>query len=199
MYDLKDNKSSGIYSITNILNNKMYIGSAINLYRRVMRHKVDLRRNEHHNSHLQSAYNKYGKTNFTYKIIELVSDKSMLIIREQNWLDFFSPAYNQRKIAHSSLGVTFSKEIKERMSAAQKGRTFSKEARKNMSDAHKGKYFGLLKPVFQHNIEGKLLKKYNSVRECSSFFGTTDKYIYKVIHLKSIFKNKFYLRYQDAI
>ena len=51
---------SGIYQIKNLVNEKIYVGSAINLYQRKCEHFSDLRKNIHDNPHLQSSYNKYG-------------------------------------------------------------------------------------------------------------------------------------------
>jgi excinuclease UvrABC nuclease subunit len=45
---------SGIYCIKNIINDKMYIGSAVNLKTRRYEHFHFLTKNKHHNRHLQS-------------------------------------------------------------------------------------------------------------------------------------------------
>ena len=55
---------SGIYKITNLENNKFYIGSAKDLYDRLASHKKDLRANKHCNIYLQRSYNKYGADSF---------------------------------------------------------------------------------------------------------------------------------------
>lgn len=60
----------GIYKLVNLKNNKIYIGSAVNLHKRIKRHFRELKNNEHYNNHLQKSYNKYGLENFTYEIIE---------------------------------------------------------------------------------------------------------------------------------
>ncbi len=83
---------SGIYSILNILNNKIYIGSSYDIYNRFYKHLNDLKANRHHCKHLQNAYNKYGNI-FQLEIIEICS-KEKLIEREQCWIDFFNPEYN---------------------------------------------------------------------------------------------------------
>lgn len=43
---------SGIYVITNMTNNKKYVGQAGDIYWRWKHHKSDLRGNRHHNKHL---------------------------------------------------------------------------------------------------------------------------------------------------
>jgi group I intron endonuclease len=77
---------SGIYRIKNLINEKSYIGSALNINRRFSRHKNDLSKNKHHNVHLQASYNKHGKANFQFLILELCEIEE-LIKREQFYID----------------------------------------------------------------------------------------------------------------
>ena len=53
-----------IYSIINKVNNKRYVGKTVNLDRRLQRHWIELKNNNHHSIKLQRAYNKYGKDSF---------------------------------------------------------------------------------------------------------------------------------------
>ena len=76
----------GIYIIKNNINNKVYIGLSKNLNNRIKQHKNRLLNNSHKNTHLQSAFNKYGINNFKVEIIEL-TEVSSLIEREQFYLD----------------------------------------------------------------------------------------------------------------
>jgi group I intron endonuclease len=50
----------GIYKIENIINGKLYIGSSVNIDKRIKRHKNDLIKNKHINCYLQREFNKYG-------------------------------------------------------------------------------------------------------------------------------------------
>ena len=61
---------SGVYKIVNAVNGKVYIGSAVNMKQRWQSHCRLLRHNIHTNSHLQSAWNKYGKANFEFAVVE---------------------------------------------------------------------------------------------------------------------------------
>ena len=85
MFEIK----SGIYKITNIINNKMYIGSSENLERRRNEHFRELKANRHSNVKLQHAYNKYGVDNFKFEVLEYVADINCLLNTEQKWLDEF--------------------------------------------------------------------------------------------------------------
>lgn len=101
--------NSGIYSIINKQNGKRYIGSAVNLKRRINEHKNRLNKNKHNNRYLQNAWNKYGKQSFIFEILEYTS-KEKLIEIEQWWLDIYKSyikdrGYNINKKAESSLGI----------------------------------------------------------------------------------------------
>jgi group I intron endonuclease len=76
----------GIYKIINVVNNKFYVGSAVNFSRRKTRHFSELRTNKHNNKHLQSAWNKYGEPAFIFAIIQNVENKEELLEAENVWL-----------------------------------------------------------------------------------------------------------------
>ena len=58
----------GIYCIENMCNNKKYIGQTVSSNHRFRNHRHSLKVNIHRNSHLQSAWNKYGKDSFEFYI-----------------------------------------------------------------------------------------------------------------------------------
>jgi group I intron endonuclease len=80
----------GIYKITNLINKKFYIGSSSNISRRWVNHKCNLNRKDHHNKHLQRAWDKYGKGSFSFEILE-ICNKDNLLEREQWYLDNLKP------------------------------------------------------------------------------------------------------------
>ncbi len=89
----------GIYKITNIKNNKSYIGSSVNCLHRIYSHKSHLRSGVHYNKHLQRSYDKYGEKNFIFEIIEKCEEDNRHIneynnIIKYNTLDF-RKGYNQ--------------------------------------------------------------------------------------------------------
>lgn len=79
-------KNSGIYKIVNLVDGKMYIGSSVNIYNRKNAHYSDLRKNIHHNVHLQRAFNKYGEENFKFERIELLIPKENLCTKEREYI-----------------------------------------------------------------------------------------------------------------
>lgn len=60
----------GIYCIENIINHKKYIGQSKNIKQRWHDHKKALNNNEHHNIHLQRAWNDYGEKAFNFYVVE---------------------------------------------------------------------------------------------------------------------------------
>lgn len=62
--------NSEIYCFENIINNKRYVGQAINLNVRIRNHKGELKKNKSDCKVLQNAYNKYGLDNFRIWIVE---------------------------------------------------------------------------------------------------------------------------------
>ena len=115
---------SGIYKIRNISNNHIYVGSAVNIKSRWSSHKAALKKQTHHGSYLQRAWNKYGAECFEFSVIELC-EKEKLIEREQYYIDTLHPEYNMAKIAGSSLGIKRSKDFCKGVSKRMKGKKFS--------------------------------------------------------------------------
>lgn len=78
--------NQGIYKIINVVNNKFYIGSAVNLRKRKARHFSELRTGKHKNRHLLAAWNKYGEQAFIFVVVEPVEDRARLLEAENRWL-----------------------------------------------------------------------------------------------------------------
>lgn len=169
---------SGIYLILNLINNKIYIGSAININSRKSKHLHHLKNNIHTNKHLQNAYNRYGESNFVFFILERVENKNNLIEKEQYYLDLLKPEYNIRTKAESNLGLRWKLnseqllKIRELNKKLHKNRVVSKETRIKQSLWQKGK-----KLSEEHrqslkenstNIKSVLAFSYNIIKEYKS-------------------------------
>jgi group I intron endonuclease len=76
----------GIYKIINVVNNKFYVGSAVDLKRRKTRHFSELRTGKHNNRHLQAAWQKYGEQSFVFVVVEELSPDADLLAAENVWL-----------------------------------------------------------------------------------------------------------------
>lgn len=75
-----------IYKITNIHNNKIYIGQTNDYKRRWTEHKCIAHTNYNYKSALYAAMRKYGNDAFTFDIIEKCEDNQMAE-RERFWID----------------------------------------------------------------------------------------------------------------
>lgn len=76
----------GIYKIINVVNNKFYVGSAVDFKRRKARHFSELRNNKHNNRHLQAAWAKYGEQAFIFVVVEDLDADADLLAAENVWL-----------------------------------------------------------------------------------------------------------------
>lgn len=127
----------GIYKITNLLNGKVYVGQSVQLEERKQEHFRCLRKGIHDNIYLQSAFNKYGESNFKFEVIEyLTDDANLLTQREQYWIDYYgghqsSTTYNLKE---AGIHGKDSQELKCIKSKAQKGKKMPK-----LSEEHKRK------------------------------------------------------------
>lgn len=176
---------TGIYQISNLINNKIYIGSTQKNFRnRLWEHYSDLRRNAHGNNYFQKAYNKYGEDNFLFSIIEYVSPENC-IAREQYYLDTKNPfkekGYNLYPSARGGLGYKHSKETKEKMSEIGKKKPINPIAIEAMKKANTGRKSPdhvnkrmsemLSKPVIQLSLEGIFIREWKSCTEATLSFG----------------------------
>jgi group I intron endonuclease len=132
----------GIYLIRCVSNNKVYIGSSSDIQGRFSRHKNELRKQIHHNSHLQRAYDKYGIDSFVYSIIELCKFH-FLIEREQFWIDLLNSAnrsegFNLCIVADRRTYLRNTEESKRKLSRTLTGRKASKETKTKMSRSATG-------------------------------------------------------------
>ena len=131
---LLDNKNkSGVYRWINKLNGNSYVGSGINLSKRVSEYYKDseLKRNTRP---IHAALLKYGHSNFTLEILEYCKTDEV-IKREQYYLDLLNPEYNILKNAYSLLGFKHSAEN----IAKFKLKTISEEHKNILSSVHSGK------------------------------------------------------------
>lgn len=123
---------TGIYAIRNEVNGKMYIGSAIDISRRLATHFYRLRTNKHPSKHLQAAFNKYGEDAFERSTLEECAPEKLLE-REQHWIDTLKPAYNKRALVNNNFGLTGSE--KQRRAVSEVGRRA--ETLERLSEANK--------------------------------------------------------------
>lgn len=153
---------TGIYTITNIIDNKIYVGSARTTFKKRKNHHFHhLRKGTHGNRHLQNAWNKYGESSFKFEILEECIPENC-ISQETYWCNILDSlnskfGYNielpqigafgikrtketKRKISIKLTGRKIPQEVKDKISKTTKGNKYiSSEHRKIISKIHKGK------------------------------------------------------------
>lgn len=168
---------SGVYKIMNINTNNIYIGSSCNLHSRIIHHKNRLLKGVHGNKHLQNSYNKYGKENFIFEIIEYCDN---IIEREQYYLDALNPYYNILPNAFTCKGKVLSEEQKKKIGLGNSNIKRSKELKKRWSDIKKNnpniEHYKMIvnkakevncKKVKQYDLNMNFIKEYNSLTEAA--------------------------------
>lgn len=170
---------SGIYKITNIVNNKFYIGSTYCFLSRKNHHFNSLLHNKHVNKYLQNAYNKYGVNNFKFEILAKCP-KEYLLKLEQWFIDTQKPNYNFQKTAGSNLGIKFSEEHKQKIGLKNKNKIRSSELKLRLSIikkqnpnielykliVNKAKEINSIK-VLKYNKQMKFIEEYSSMTEAA--------------------------------
>ncbi len=79
----------GVYKIENLIDGKVYIGKSKNIGVRWAEHKSELKNGTHINSHLQNAWNKYGKDCFRFEIIYEAKDEIDALNMEEYFINKF--------------------------------------------------------------------------------------------------------------
>jgi group I intron endonuclease len=120
-------KQSGIYKITCLKTNKIYIGSSIDIKKRWNSHRHHLRNGIHGNNYLQNSWNKYGEKNFKFEIIEIIKPK-LLMKNELRW-------FKKTKCCNLKFGFNIGKNP----NAPMLGRKHSKKSKLKISTALIGK------------------------------------------------------------
>lgn len=176
---------TGVYIITNLINNKIYIGSSSYcISNRITVHKRFLKQNKHDNSYLQASYNKYGLENFKFEVLELCN-KISCIKREQYWMDFYKSynrniGFNINEIANSRLNSKMSEDSKLKMSKAKLGKKLSQEhilksklsrtGQKRSKETIELQNIKKYKKLLQYTIDNVLIKEWSSLQEAEIFF-----------------------------
>jgi hypothetical protein len=100
-------RPAGIFQVKNLVNNKVLLGSSLNLEGPLNSQKFMLTIGRHRNEGLQKDWNEFGPENFVFEILEVVrpgadpgfSITDELTLLEQIWIEKLQPfgegGYNQ--------------------------------------------------------------------------------------------------------
>lgn len=173
---------SGIYCIRNKVNDKVYIGKAKCIYRRIRQHinNLNKKNRKEENDHLINAWHKYGRLNFEYFVVEYVS-LDTLKERELYWQKVYkctdrNRGYNFRE--DSETGCVVSQETRKKLSEAQVKRFSDPKERQKVSHtywkdnpeatkqmAKKVSEATIKYYIDQYTKDGQFIKRWNSVKE----------------------------------
>ena len=99
----------GIFQVRNLVNEKLFIDSGLNLEGKINRTKFQLKLGSHRNRALQEDYNKMGPENFAFEVVDRLKPKDDLKMDytddlkmlETLWLEKLQPfdakGYNPRQ------------------------------------------------------------------------------------------------------
>lgn len=167
--------NSGIYQIRNLINNKVYVGSSINLSSRKYSHFNSLKNNTHCNKYLQRSYNKYGINNFLFSILEKC-EENVLIKREISWILLLNS--NNSKFGYNEM-------------IPDEDRICHSENTKRKISKSKSKGY---KKILQYSKDGIFIKEYIGIKEAAKENNITPDGIIHSIK-KYIKSGEFYWRY----
>lgn len=135
-------KKPAVYQIKNLLNDRIYIGSSFNFYKRMIAHFFALKNGTHKNDYLQNDWNNCGEENFCFILADACEKQSLREI-EQEYLDKHydnqNMCYNMSPSSEDNTGHKHTNETKRKISLQKKGKKLNPEAGKRMSITRTGK------------------------------------------------------------
>jgi len=151
-----NSRIQAVYQIRCLIDNKVYIGSSIDIYQRWHKHRYCLNENKHPNKRLQSSWNKYGEENHIFEILEETFSlgKQELFSVEQTYMDLancflIECGFNVHQKANSAIGYKHSDAVKRKLRDFHTGNTYnlgrkhSEEIKKRVSERLMGNQYRL--------------------------------------------------------
>lgn len=200
------NKTGIIYRVTNLLNNKIYIGqTSMRFELRKRKHIYD---SKHKKTYFHEALKKYSKEQFIWEIIETV-DQDLLNEREIYYINLYdstapNKGYNLTKGGGGIRRFFHSEETKQKIALSRMGkylgkdnpnygRHLSKEAKDKIRLSHnwKGKKQtdeSRMKTTaskggryFVIKLNDTILEEFFSIRECAKKYNLDNSYLAKCL------------------
>lgn len=107
-----------IYKITNIQNNKVYIGQTIRPIKDRLNRHINDALNNILDTHFARAIRKYGKENFIIEEIDNANNQEELNQKEQYWIRYYNSTkngYNETDAIYKCGGNTYQNKTEEEM------------------------------------------------------------------------------------
>lgn len=133
-------KKSGVYIIKNNINERVYVGSSVNLYKRLNAHTNNLINKKHANAAMMNFVKKHGHECLTFEVIEFC-DRSVLIEKENFYINkhkAYGVGFNCSPVANAPFVGGFSEETRKKISEARKLyiKNNQEENKKRLESAH---------------------------------------------------------------
>lgn len=154
-----------IYKITNIKNDKVYIGQSVRPIEKRFRRHINDAKNNILDTHFARAIRKYGEESFKIELIDTAKTQEELTAKEQLWIRHYDSAnprygYNETGAVYKSGGNTYINKTPDEMSDISQKISDSKAGALN-PNAHRVKCF---------NIETGEELFFDTVKDCQLYF-----------------------------
>jgi len=176
-------KKGGVYQIRNLINEKVYVGSAKCFQVRASQHESRLNSGKHSNKHLLASWKKWGSNSFLFEILEVVEgDKLQRTTIEKRYLQKYyenwEKCYNFQKNPICKQGPwSYSPtETKAKIRKAKIGKKLSKSHRNNISQNRPGS-----KICYAVNVCTGEIKKYKAQKKASKDLEINEKSIRMIL------------------
>uniref|UniRef100_Q33762 Orf301 protein n=1 Tax=Allomyces macrogynus TaxID=28583 RepID=Q33762_ALLMA len=179
LIEQENRNKAGIYGIINNKTNKIYIGSAVNLHKRLVEHLYS----DKTNIRLQRSIGKDGLSSFSFiifeyhdfndSILEFIDFNDLLLESETFYIQSINPdfLYNFKLHATSSAGYKHTDEAKAKMSARMAGenhpmfgKSHTDEAKAKISDANIGENNPMFGKSHTDEAKAKISAKKSKIR-----------------------------------
>ena len=185
---------SGIYTITCLVNNKIYVGKSIDIKERIRQHKIKLRNGSHNNLYLLRNWVKYGEQNFKFELLEEYEECyldsfenywcNLLHTHNKNFgfnLQLTSPNNSKKaseetklKLSVSCMGrIPWNKGIPRDRALVEKTRLYHLGRKRSLETVQKIAA-KTSKPILQYDLEGNFVKEWKSSAEAQKILNTTN-------------------------
>lgn len=210
---MKEQKGKpGIYCLINKTTGHAYVGSSINIAKRISNYlsPAYLNSRKNNNMPIHRALLKYGYSDFKLLILKSPSGYSNLCERETSIIAQVDPTYNVLKTGYSSQGYLHTEETKAKLSEMAKKRVHTEETKAKISDAQMGERNPFYNkrhteetklkmseaksnyPVYVFDSYKKFLIKFASVTHLAKLIKANNSSIVDAINTGTLFRGEWY-------
>ena len=183
-----------IYKITNIQNNKVYIGQTIRPVKDRFNRHINDALNNIIDTHFARAIRKYGRENFQIEIIDTAQSQNELSEKERYWIQYYNSVkegYNETDAISKCGGNTYQSKTEEEMEVIKEKIRQTKIGAKNP----------MARKVKRINIETNEIDIFDTIISCAQACGIKNGKTSITTRLngqiKSPYKNKWIFEYYD--